>query len=504
MSRHRHFLKAFLAVSAVLSTTTAFAASTSEVILNPPVASSVDALTIRKAFQLEQDPLVSITLKNAQIDVVMRSLAEKAGLSLVFLGDSNSNSSTAAATQQQPSEGTSDTASGTAATQAAAPTTRMTTIPFIDLKNVPLSQAFAFVLKLSGLSGRRMYNSLIIATPERLMEMGFSAPIVKAYQVYNSIQLSGGSGGGGGGTGGTGGSIDQQLTTVLETRGIKPMPKIIMEMRTNTMIVMGTQEVIDVVDALMPVLDKAVPQVMVEIKLVELSKQASSQLGISYGFGQGKVGAGFNTGASAGGTALPGVATPGQPGTGSSSIVTFNALSDFAPNFNAKLDALIQNSEAKVLTNPRIAIRHGIEGSFDAVTKVPIVNTQTTTTTATQTVSSLSIGESIKITPLIDVEHGFITMVIAPTISTRGATINLAQGPAPEVNERRVNTTLRVKDGGSVIIGGLMRQSSTTGKNKIPILGDIPLLGALFSTSTSQEEEVELVIIVTPHIMKDI
>lgn len=498
MSRHRHFLKAFLAVSAVLSTTTAFAASTSEVILNPPVASSVDALTIRKAFQLEQDPLVSITLKNAQVDVVMRSLAEKAGLSLVFLGDGSSNTSATSAATQEPAEAPTDDSAGGASTKAAVPTTRMSTIPFIDLKNVPLSQAFAFVLKLSGLSGRRMYNSLIIATPERLLDMGFSAPIVKAYQIYNSIQLGGASGAGGA----AGGSIDQQLTSVLETRGIKPMPKIIMEMRTNTMIVMGTQEVIDVVDALMPVLDKAVPQVMVEIKLVELSKQASSQLGISYGFGQGKVGAGFNTGTAS--TVAPGIATPGQPGTGSSSIVTFNALSDFAPNFNAKLDALIQNSEAKVLTNPRIAIRHGIEGSFDAVTKVPIVNTQTTTTTATQTVSSLSIGESIKITPLIDVEHGFITMVIAPTISTRGATINLSQGPAPEVNERRVNTTLRVKDGGSVIIGGLMRQSSTTGKNKIPILGDIPLLGALFSTSTSQEEEVELVIIVTPHIMKDL
>lgn len=498
MSHHRHFFKAFLALSAALSTSTALAAGSSEVILNPPVASSVDAITIRKAFQLEHDPLVSISLKNAQVDVVMRSLAEKAGLSLVFLGDGNSSGTAVATTAAAPSEGEADSA-GSTATAAAAPMSRMTTIPYIDLKNVPLSQAFAFVLKLSGLSGRRMYNSLVIATPERLVELGFAAPIVKSYQIYNSIALAGATG-----AGGAPAAIDEQLKTVLETRGIKPLPKMLMDNRTNTLIVMGTQEVIDIVDAVLPVLDKAVPQVMVEIKLVELSKTGSNQLGVSYGMGQGKAGAGFNSDRGGNAPPFPGTALPGNPAAGSGSTISFNALSDFAPNFNAKLDALIQSSEARVLTNPRIAIRHGIEGTFDAITKVPIISTQTTTTTATQSVTSLSIGETIKITPLIDADHGFITMVITPTISTRGATINLSQGPAPEVNERKVSTTLRVKDGGSVIIGGLMRQSNTIGKNKVPILGDIPLLGALFSVNASSEEEVELVIIVTPHIMKDL
>jgi type IV pilus assembly protein PilQ len=512
-----------------------YAAEAKDMSISPPVASSTDPLTIRKAFQLENDPLVSITLRNASVESVLRLLAQKANLGLVFMVQGSDQGTIQRQTLEEDSElknTASATESGSQQTQTKISTSMENfslTIPSIDLKNVPLSEAFAFVLRVSGLVGRRVYSSLIISTPERMEKMGFSSPVIKSYAVYNQAasMLNAGAAGGGGAAGGATGSqgLETQLKTIFETRGINPLPKMLTDTRTSTLILMGSQEAIDIADQMIPVLDRALPQVMVEIKLIELSKQASQQLGVSYGFSQGKFGAGFNinaTGAvtappaAAGGAGASANAVPnpinnvaqnptllGNPAGGAGGgVLSFNSLADFAPNFNARLNALVQNSQARVLTTPRLSIQHGVTAIFDATTKIPIVSTTATATSTVQTIQSLDIGERMTITPFIDTDRGIVTMKLIPEISTRGQSVDVGIQAVPEKNTRKVETLLRVRDGESIVIGGLMRQSTNESRAKIPILGDIPLLGGLFSTTNSGQEEVELLIIVTPKIMK--
>lgn len=526
-------LAALAAAFCLINTQFAALAAPSNSVISPPVAGAADAMTIRKAFKLESDPLVSLVHHDASVESVLRGLAQKANLSLIFMvdgaGGSSSPSSASSAGEEDPLaqlQQDSAPAPVSGAPGMGTSTARLR-IPYLELKNVPVSEAFALVLQMSGLTGRRVYNSLIISTPQRMTEMGFSSPIIKTYNIYNqaatmAVQSGGvGAGGASGGAaaGGAGAAascmggamsasstgqqqqqqqsqgppIGSQLMCVFQSRGLIPQPRIMIDERTSTLTVIGTQEAIDIADQIVPILDRPLPQVVVEIKLIELSKNASNELGMSYGFGQEKTGAAFNT-TTAGG--------PGNPVTGTGQgAITFNSLSRFAPNFNARLNALVRNRQARVLTSPRMTIQHGIKAIFDSTTQFPIVSSTATATTTTQTITSLNIGEQVEITPFIDTEKDMITMKLKPNLSTRGPIVTVGGQTIPELNRRTVETILSVADGDTVIIGGLMRKNSSENVDKIPLLGDIPVLGALFANTQKQQEEVEIVIMVTPHIL---
>jgi type II secretory pathway component HofQ len=535
MLKLNHFVASVLAFSAVFyPVSTALAINT---VVNSPVAGSSDPLTIRKAFQLEKDPPVSLTLRNASAEAVLRTLAQRANMSLVFMSDSGSSASTSSPSAPV---NPAPTGAGTPAlppleddlppsgARTSAPESVGITIPYLELRSIPLSEAFALVLQMTGLVARRVYNTLLITTPQKMEQMGFSAPVIKTYTIYNQMTGAGGAGGAGaagaapaagGATGG--GGLQVQLDTIFKSRGLVPAPKIILDTRTTTLILIGTQEAIDIADRMIPILDQALPQVMIEVKLIELTKRGSEELGFAYGFSQGKFGVSYNQ-ATAGAAVAPVlvggegitlnpinnlVQNPqalGNPATGTDrSGISFNSLADFAPNFNVRLNALIQNSQARVLTSPRMAIQHGVRGMFDSTTEVPILSTTVTATAATETVQNINIGERMEITPFIDVEQGLITMRVRPDISTRGQTVSVGGQTVPERGRRMVETTLRVRDGESAIIGGLMRTVTNEQQSKVPVLGDIPVLGSLFTNTRQEKEDVEVLIMLTPRIIKN-
>lgn len=511
-----HFKQASLALltsACLLNVSHAFAVESQQAI-NPPVAGAVDALAIRKAFRLENDPLVSVVQKNADVEFVLRGLAQKANLNLIFLAGGSSGSAPSAAA---PAGGAGEDAallelerlasdSAPAAGPSLASTgATMNTIPYLELKNVPLSEAFALILQMTGLSGRRVYNSLMIASPEKMAEMGFASSQIKTYTIYNmvsaralrtaSVQSSEITNALPTATDAQ--PIVEQLKKIYASRNVKPVPEMVFDGRTSTLILIGSQEAIDIADHLIPILDKPLPQVVVEIKMIELTKRGSQALGMTYGYGQGKFGASFSNS-----SPLVTDRGPGNPITADGEgAITFSTLGNVVPNFNVRLNALINENQAKVLINPRLTIQHGVTAVFNSTTDVPILSTTVTATAATQTVNTLNIGEILEITPFIDQEKNMITMRLNPQISTRGQVVAIPGQAVPEVNRKQVQTLLRVPDGDTVIIGGLMRKSNFEDTSKIPVLGDIPLLGALFSDTTRSQEDVEVVIMVTPRIL---
>ena len=525
MLKSKYVLTAVLAASMVLMPVSqALAVNT---VVNSPVAGSSDPLTIRKAFQLEYDPPLDLVFRNATAETILRDFASRAKLSVVFMdGDPSGTASPSLPTTTSSNSGDNEleddldspppsvSNSSSAGSSGSGSQLR---IRYLDLKSVPLSEAFALVLQMTGLVARRVYNTLLITTPEKMDQLGFSAPLIKTYTVYNQM-IAGSTGGAAAGGAAAGAGIDTQLMTIFQSRGLKPMPKMIVDTRTTTLVLIGTQEAIDIADKMIPILDQSLPQVMVEIKLIELTKRGSQELGFAYGFSQGKFGVSFNQAAA--GAAAPAAGGAGitlnplnavaqnpqalgNPSTGTGrSGFSFNSLADFAPNFNVRLNALISNSQARILTNPRMAIQHGVTGKFDSTTEIPIISTTVTATAATETVQNISIGEKMDITPFIDIEQGMVTMKIKPDISTRGQTVSVGAQSIPEKGKRMIETTLRVRDGESAVIGGLMRTITNERQSKIPVLGDIPLLGSLFTNNTQEKEEVEVLIMITPRIMK--
>jgi general secretion pathway protein D len=123
-------------------------------------------------------------------------------------------------------------------------------------------------------------------------------------------------------------------------------------------------------------------------------------------------------------------------------------------------------------------------------------------TTTSATVSFIDVGVKLHVTPTIH-DDGFVTMKIKPEISSEEPTLYPVpnSGSIPIVDTSEVQTTVRVKDGVTIIIGGLMKDELTNSKTQVPILGDLPIIGKAFRTEDRNVQKTEIVIFLTPHII---
>lgn len=367
----------------------------------------------------------------------------------------------------------------------------------LSLKAVPLDEALNLVLKMKALSARRIGATLLIASEESFRKKGFSgvqtallrfdnAKVEDVEKIMKDALTDGAAGPQAGGDG--------------KGMAVNPVnAKIIKDDRTNSLLITAPEEIIDRARALKALLDVPTPQVEIDVKVLELSENASRKLGFSYGLANGKFGTGYNNGtpdATAGGSGNQ-AGNPSTPADGVS--LTFSALGNFTANFNARIDAVITDGQATVMANPKVVAQDNKEASIDIVNKHPILKT-TTTTTGTQTsVEFIDVGQKLTITPRIDTA-GFVTLELSPEVSVEGGSTLVNGNSVPIVNTRSVKTSMRVRDQESIVIGGLKRNDSTTTTTKIPILGDIPLLGVLFRNNVVQSRQTDVVIIVTPRI----
>jgi type II secretory pathway component GspD/PulD (secretin) len=205
--------------------------------------------------------------------------------------------------------------------------------------------------------------------------------------------------------------------------------------------------------------------------------------------------------------ALPGAAGPG------------GIYSILGNDFTATLQAIAQVGKAQVLSRPSILVRDGQPGQIvvgqeiylpSGVAYTTVGNSGTTVPTING--SYQNVGIILNVTPFIG-DNSLVQMILAPQISeldqsTPGQIITygssfLQSSPvyAPNINIRSANTVVVTPDGQTVVIGGLISNSKSSGDTKIPILGDIPILGTLFKASTKQAQKQELLIFLTPHIV---
>lgn len=457
-------LKAGRAVLAASLTLGALGAASSPALAQVKDATGATAITDRttapdRTKLITNPTLLTLNLANADVRAILDMMGKKGGMNLVI----------------------DESVSGTVS---------------ISLKAVPLDEALNLLLKMKALSARRIGSTLLIASDESFRKKGFSGlqtallrfDNAKAEDVEKIMKdaLSDGAGAPGGGDG----------------KGMTVNPvnaKIIKDDRTNSLLVTASEEILDRARALKALLDVPTPQVEIEVKVLELSDTASRKLGFNYGYGGGKFGLGYNNSnpdATAGGTGNQ-AGNPSTPADGVS--LTFSALGNMTSNFNVRLDAAISDGQATIMANPKVVAQDNKEANINIVNKYPVLKTITSTTGTQTDVDFLEVGQKLSLTPRID-PSGYVTMELSPEVSVEGGSALVNGNSVPVVNSRSVKTSMRVRDNESIVIGGLKRTESITTVSKIPVLGDIPLLGVLFRNNEVRNRQTDIVIIVTPHI----
>lgn len=365
----------------------------------------------------------------------------------------------------------------------------------IDVRAVPLDEFFAIVLRTNGLAARRVGTSLLIAKEDQLRSR-VDATQAATFRLNNATakdvatileKVLGGQGGGGGG-GGAGGA---------QGGGVR----ITVDDRTNSILVVGTGEDLARIRNTIRAVDVPAPQVMIEVQLVEIGVNHLRQLEGQLGFGGSKFG--FANNVTSVQSTANGQPAGGVPASGGGTSVTFSSMGNVTANLQARVNALVRNGSARVLANPRVTTQDNYTAVLQIQNKVPVLRTNFQSgngaAVATESVSFEPIGEELNITPRIDT-NGFVTMVLEPKMSVRGNDVIVNRNTVPEINERTVKTQVRVADGETVVIGGLIRKNLTRAVAKMPILGDLPAVGFLFRNETQNEVETEIIIMVTPHI----
>jgi len=379
----------------------------------------------------------------------------------------------------------------------------------LRLKDVPWDQALDIILQAKGLDMRKTGNVVWIAprdelaTKEKLaleaqqqiseLEPLRTESIQLNYQKAEAIQKL----------------ISDASQKVLSKRG-----SAVVDARTNTLFVQDTPSKLEEVRALIKQIDIAVRQVQIESRIVEANDTFNKNLGARLGIVHAPTPGGH---VAPGGSArslgvqtgqaedysesffpdsfsvnLPAAAIAGA----AASQFGFTIFNSSATRFlNLEISALQSDGKGKVISNPRVITADNVEAIIEQGTEIPY---QQATSSGATSVSFRKATLSLKVKPQVTPDDNVIMSLEVHKDSVGQQTI-----AGPSIDTKQVNTQVLVENGGTVGIGGIFTQTESKTVNKVPLLGDIPILGALFKQQLNTNDRRELLIFVTPRILRD-
>jgi general secretion pathway protein D len=277
----------------------------------------------------------------------------------------------------------------------------------------------------------------------------------------------------------------KQAQTLIRT--VAKSRDVFVDERLNLVVVRDTPEVIRLVDRLMQSIDIADPEVMMEIEVMEISKSDSETLGIkwptsvSYGLADG-----------------------------STQLVRGAAgLTSFTTNPLAVASLTASGSDTKILANPKIRARNREKAKVVLAEKLPVFSTTSTpinggVSNATA-VSYVDVGLKLEVEPQVQLDDD-VTIKVALEVSSITNTITSPDksSVAYQVGTRLANTTLRLRDGETQVLAGLINDTESHSTAGLPYLHDAPLVSRLFGVTTDERKKTEIVMLLTPHIVRNV
>ena len=396
----------------------------------------------------------------------------------------------------------------------------------LTLKDVPWDQALDLVMQARNLDMRKTGNIINVAPREELLakdkailtqqreidELGplysrtFQLKYKNVEEFRKILKLDDSSSGGNG------------SKTILSSRG-----SALIDPATNTLVITDNNFILQKFEKLIAELDVPARQVMVEARIVEAEDGFSRQLGVKFGYagsnGKNSWGSNWaNAGANRNSyvdkqrtlanwirnpsqdipalpawTVDPNVNLPTAAAT--SSIALVHALSSGA--LGLELSAQQAQNKLKIVSTPRVLTQDRKEAIIESGTEVPY---QEATSSGATSTSFKKAVLGMTVTPNITPD-GQIIM----DIKINKDSVNLdCRATEPCINTQRLNTNVMVEDGGTLILGGIYREENSEGVSKVPLLGDIPVVGNLFKSKTRSDKKTELLIFITPRIVDNI
>lgn len=269
-------------------------------------------------------------------------------------------------------------------------------------------------------------------------------------------------------------------------------PFIQVNAEANIVAITGSPEIIERIKQDLAVIDVPPRQIMIEALVTEFSQEARKSLGLDASWLGTKEGRKLD------------VIFPLGDVLDSTIGVDYlrpdKEIEGWVGDFKVSLKALVQDGEVNIRANPRVVTLEGQRATIIVgKEQYYVIYTGTTGYYAYGNLEKIPVGVSLSIVPYIS-DNNEITVEIQPEVSD---VVGTGATGLPVVSKRAVVTKVRVKDGETIVIGGLLQKNETLNQRKVPLLGDIPILGYLFSRTDKRVEEVETVIFITPHILTD-
>lgn len=252
-----------------------------------------------------------------------------------------------------------------------------------------------------------------------------------------------------------------------------------------------------VVNLLRDVIDIPARQIVMEALVIEIQGDVTQDLGVSWGA------TGKSTSGNHEDTYDFQIAEETRL-TSTPLTFIFNRATD-ALNFKARLHALLETSQAKVLSNPSVLVLDGRQAKIQIGNRIPVVETTVTNSSATESVLYFPVGIVLNLRPRVSMDGSEISMQVETIVSAARQTLASAGSStrAPEVESRQVQTFVRVQNDTPFIIGGLTTNDEISSTRGVPLISKIPYLGSLFSRKVSESVKKEIIIVVTPHLVPE-
>lgn len=348
----------------------------------------------------------------------------------------------------------------------------------------------------------RVSTSKLAKAVEQLSSSSSStASSVGSASTSSSSGTSGTSSGTSSTSGGAGVGIDQVIETILTEDG-----NVVVDARTNRLIVTDVAENFPQIEAVINSLDIRTAQILIEVEMLETTLSKLKDLGIEWGTGSEGNLISFTPSATGRSTRFPfgwighGDAASGPTSFGLSTL-SFNS-------FQGVLQALESDSDTKVLARPKVLTLDNESAVIKLTSNQAIGFTSTgqvATGTQSATPERTQTGVSLTVTPQVN-EGGFVTMVVEPTVTkvvTASVTPPSTGGTVVDPKTRSARVVVRVRNGDTLVLGGLIDRSDATTMRQVPILSGIPLLGGAFKNEEVNDSTSELVVFVSPRILTE-
>jgi len=461
----------------------------------PPVGdmSFAESITSFRTIDLgTNERIPRLLLRDAPAREVLGLLARAAGLNLVYTPAAGDG----AAAAEGGGEGT---------------------LVSLDIEDESVQDVFNHVLRISGLEANKVGRSIYVGpqlpasaqnivtrtlrlnqvdsgvAANFLVALGAESAISRERQVTNATAVAVAEGAA---------PVTEIETTTVEQVEIRRVDyedsqtilrglQVIADERTNSVTLVGRSDLVAMATEQLTRIDLRRRQVAINVKVIDVNLSALDNFGASFSFSSGNFTVGVLDGLSGG-------------------TIGFNNLQNLTRNLIAQLTATVTSGNAKILTDPTLIVQEGQSASV-ALTSDVVTNS---TVTFTDTGGSSRETVTFEVEPaglILEIivnridDNGFVSMSVAPSISApSGQVFNTGQGNIVLLSRRSLSSgQVRVRDGQTLLLSGIIQETERTNATKVPILGDIPILGALFRSTSTTEQRQEVIVLLTPQIIDD-